>query len=175
MRRLGDFSWVEVCKELLSNQAYYMDYGTFPVYFWEYVTALRGGDLCLSFSTDSKFFKDAVKINNICKRYMTLLLRGKGTGRKRFETWFKKITPKKIKKLKCKIAKLISMSPTSFDYLSHYLSHCYLAFIALYKATNDKRYLQLSKCFKASEKRSVINYLETLAQMLEEELKGGEK
>ncbi len=175
MRRLGDFSWVEVCKELLSNQAYYMDYGTFPVYFWDYVTALRGCDLFYFHNNDTIFLKNAVEISKICKKYITMLLRGKGIGSEAFNCWFKKITKKIIRKLKYETRKLEQMPSTSFKYLAHYLTHCRLGFYALYEAIHSEEYIRLLECFNTSPKESLLNYLRTLAKIMEEELKGGEK
>ena len=52
-------------------------------------------------------------------------------------------------------------------------------FFALSKILKDERYKKLGEIFFQEEdlthKDMLIKYLETLAQMLEEELKGGEK
>ena len=178
MKRLGEFSWVEVCKESLLNEAYSMDYGTFPVYFWNYVTALRGCDLVDYIDRDSIYLKQAIAVRNICKKYITALLRGKKIGRRHFDCW-EEITETEIKRLKEIIMDLTKISFLVFEYFGHYFFHVRVGFLALSKVFKDERYKKLGEIFFQEEdltyKDMLIKYLETLAQMLEEELKGGEK
>jgi len=175
MKKLGEFNWVRVCKELLLDGAYSKDYGQNPILFWDYITALRGCDLFYYHDNDTSFSRNAVEISWICKKYMTMLLRGKGIGRESFNRWFKKITKKIIRRLKYETRKLEQIPSASFKYLSHYLIHCRLGLYALYKVTDDEKYFKLYTCFNISPKETLLNYLRTLAKMLEEELKGGEK
>lgn len=178
-RRLGDFDWVEICKELLQNSAYYLDYGTFPVCFWDYVTALRGCDLVCYNDIDSIQLRQAVGIRGICKKYITALLRGKRIGRDHFVCWFEEITQKEIKGLKEIITSLTKLSLLVFEYFEHYFFHARAGFLALGKVLKDERYRKLGKALICLEtqtnKDALLNYLKTLVEMMEEELKGGGK